>query len=158
MKCVLCGKGEVALDTRDVPFTYKGQKTFIKNIRGEYCSHCGEGYYGPEHDGNKLMAGHREFREKVDAVLVEQATFVEQVRKKLGLDQREAGEIFGGGVNAFSRYETAKVRTPVSVMQLLTLLDRHPELIDEIKERRYRIGCTHEFREESSAQRDEFAM
>lgn len=25
------------------------------------------------------------------------------VRKKLALDQREAAEIFGGGVNAFSR-------------------------------------------------------
>ncbi len=27
------------------------------------------------------------------------------VRKKLDLDQRQAAEIFGGGVNAFSRYE-----------------------------------------------------
>ncbi len=30
--------------------------------------------------------------------------FIAGVRKKLDLDQREAGEIFGGAVNAFSRY------------------------------------------------------
>ncbi|ABB75502.1 transcriptional regulator, XRE family [Nitrosospira multiformis ATCC 25196] len=154
MRCSLCGKGEVVAGTRDVPFTYKGQKTFIKNIRGEYCNRCGEGYYGPEHDGDILMAGYREFREKVDTVLAEQATFVEQVRKKLGLDQREAGEIFGGGVNAFSRYETGKVRTPVSVMQLFTLLDRHPELLEEIRQNRYRTRGTQELREEVSAQKE----
>lgn len=154
MKCVLCGKGEVVAGTRDVPFTYKGQKTFIKNIRGEYCNRCGEGYYGPEHDSDILMAGYDEFREKVDAVLAEQAAFVEKVRKKLGLDQRQAGEIFGGGVNAFSRYETAKVRTPVSVMQLFTLLDRHPELLEEIRQNKYRIGGAQEFREESSGQKE----
>jgi HTH-type transcriptional regulator/antitoxin MqsA len=79
------------------------------------------------------------------------------LQNALGLDQRQAGEIFGGGVNAFSRYETGKVRTPVSVMQLFTLLNRHPELIEEIKERRYRIGGVHEFREESSAQTGQLA-
>lgn len=30
--------------------------------------------------------------------------FITNVRKKLALDQREAAEIFGGGVNAFLRY------------------------------------------------------
>lgn len=32
-------------------------------------------------------------------------SFIASVRKKLALDQREAAEIFGGGANAFSRYE-----------------------------------------------------
>ena len=31
--------------------------------------------------------------------------FIIRVRKKLALDQQEAAAIFGGGVNAFSRYE-----------------------------------------------------
>jgi HTH-type transcriptional regulator/antitoxin MqsA len=59
--------------------------------------------------------------------------FVLHVRRKLGLGQREAGEIFGGGVNAFSRYETGKAQPPVSTVKLLKLLERHPELLDEVR-------------------------
>jgi HTH-type transcriptional regulator/antitoxin MqsA len=55
------------------------------------------------------------------------------VRKKLQLDQREAAEIFGGGINAFSRYENGKTKPPLALVQLLRVLDRHPELLDEVK-------------------------
>lgn len=55
------------------------------------------------------------------------------VRKKLDLDQREAAEIFGGGVNAFSRYENGKTRPPLALVKLLKVLDRHPELLGEVK-------------------------
>ncbi len=55
------------------------------------------------------------------------------MRKKLSLDQREAAEIFGGGVNAFSRYENGKTRPPLALVKLLKVLDRHPDLLDEIK-------------------------
>ena len=44
------------------------------------------------------------FSKQVNASMVD-PDFIASVRKKLELDQREAAEIFGGGVNAFSRYE-----------------------------------------------------
>lgn len=54
---------------------YKGQKTFIKSIQGEYCNNCGHGYYGPDDDPkDRLMAGIRAFREKVDAASVQEVT------------------------------------------------------------------------------------
>jgi HTH-type transcriptional regulator/antitoxin MqsA len=56
------------------------------------------------------------------------------VRKKLALDQRQAAEIFGGGVNAFSRYENGKTKPPLALVKLLKVLDSHPELLDEISE------------------------
>jgi len=37
-------------------------------------------------------------------------SFIVAARKRLNLDQREAAEIFGGGVNAFSRYKTGKTK------------------------------------------------
>lgn len=43
----------------------------------------------------------------IKASIVDPA-FITRVRKQLSLDQREAAEIFGGGVNAFSRYENGK--------------------------------------------------
>jgi DNA-binding transcriptional regulator YiaG len=49
------------------------------------------------------------------------------------LDQREADEIFGGGVNAFSRYENGKTKPPLSLVKLLQVLDKHPDLLGEIR-------------------------
>ena len=53
--------------------------------------------------------------------------------KKLHLDQREAAEIFGGGINEFSRYENGKTKPPLALVKLLKVLDRHPDLLVEIK-------------------------
>ena len=44
-----------------------------------------------------------------------------------------AAELFGGGVNAFSHYETGRTRPPLALVKLLRLLDRHPELLYEVK-------------------------
>jgi HTH-type transcriptional regulator/antitoxin MqsA len=59
--------------------------------------------------------------------------FITNVRKKLALDPREAGEIFGGGVNAFSRYENGRTKPPLALVKLLKVLDRHPDLLDEVR-------------------------
>jgi HTH-type transcriptional regulator/antitoxin MqsA len=47
-------------------------------------------------------------------------------------DQRQAAAIFGGGPNAFSRYENGKTKPPVALVKLLMLLDRHPKLLNEV--------------------------
>lgn len=60
---------------------------------------------------------------------------VRRIRKKLGLTQREAGEIFGGGIRAFSQYERGETRQGKSLDKLLRLLDKHPELLDEVRVR-----------------------
>ena len=59
--------------------------------------------------------------------------FIASVPKKLALEQREAAEFFGGGVNAFSRYETGKIRPPLALVKLLRVLERHPELLGEVR-------------------------
>lgn len=60
-------------------------------------------------------------------------SFIAGVRKKLHLGQREAAELFGGGVNAFSRYENGKTKPPLALVKLLKVLERHPDLLDEIR-------------------------
>jgi HTH-type transcriptional regulator/antitoxin MqsA len=67
-----------------------------------------------------------EFNKQVNASIVDPA-FITNVRKKLDLDQREAAEIFGGGVNAFSRYENGKTKPPLALVKLLQVLDRPPK-------------------------------
>jgi HTH-type transcriptional regulator/antitoxin MqsA len=73
-----------------------------------------------------------DFNRQVNAAAID-PDFIASVRKKLQLDQREAAEIFGGGVNAFSRYETGRTKPPVALVKLLKLLDRHPHLLAEVR-------------------------
>ena len=72
------------------------------------------------------------FHRQVNAAFVDPG-FIAKVRKKLDLDQREAADIFGGGVNAFSRYENGKTKPPLALVKLLKVLDRHPDLLNEVR-------------------------
>ena len=72
------------------------------------------------------------FNKEVNALSID-PMFIVNVRKKLNLDQQQAAEIFGGGVNAFSRYENGKTQPPLALIKLLKLLDHHPELLNEVR-------------------------
>ncbi|WP_297365614.1 type II toxin-antitoxin system MqsA family antitoxin [Acidiferrobacter sp.] len=131
MKCPVCGGAELIPDTRDLPYTYKGEATTIPAVTGEFCPACGEVIL-ESGESDRVMREMRAFARQVNAAVVDPA-FIVQVRKKLSLDQREAAEIFGGGVNAFSRYETGKTRPPLALVKLLKVLDRHPDLLKEVR-------------------------
>jgi HTH-type transcriptional regulator/antitoxin MqsA len=130
MKCPICGAAELIHDTRDIPFSYKGETAILKTT-GDFCPACGESIHDME-DSERVMREMQAFSKQVNADLVDPA-FIVKVRKKLALDQREAAEIFGGGVNAFSRYETGKTKPPLALVKLLKVLDLHPELLEEVK-------------------------
>ncbi|MBO9331281.1 antitoxin [Achromobacter pulmonis] len=131
MKCPACGAAELIHDTRDLPYTYKGETTVISAITGDFCPVCGEAILGMDESArtSELML---QFNKQVNASIVD-PNFIARVRKKLHLDQREAAEIFGGGVNAFSRYENGKTKPPLALVKLLKLLDQHPDLLNEVR-------------------------
>ncbi len=133
MKCPVCGAAELFHDTRDLSYVYKGESTIIPAVAGDYCPACAEVILDmAEAQRYGLLIG--EFNQQVNASIVDLG-FITGVRKKLALDQRQAAEIFGGGVNAFSRYENGRTKPPLALVQLFRLLDRHPELLDEIRTR-----------------------
>ena len=131
MRCPVCGVAELARDTRDIPYIYKGESTIIPSVTGDFCPVCSEAVL-EKSESDRISLLMLEFNKQVNASIVDPA-FIATVRKKLALDQREAGEIFGGGVNAFSRYENGKTKPPLALVKLLKVLDRHPELLAEIR-------------------------
>lgn len=42
MKCPACGAAELVHDTRDLPYTYKGEATVIPAVSGDFCPACDE--------------------------------------------------------------------------------------------------------------------
>ena len=103
----------------------------IPEVTGNFCPACGEVLFDREH-GDRYGEFVGAFQRQINASYVDPG-YIAKVRKKLDLDQREAAEIFGGGVNAFSRYENGKTRPPLALVKLLKVLDRHPDLLMEVR-------------------------
>ena len=131
MKCPVCGAAELIHDTRDIPYTYKGETTLIPAVTADFCPACDESITDLS-ETERVMREMKAFNKQVNAAIVDPA-FIASVRKKLDLGQREAAEIFGGGVNAFSRYENGKTKPPLALVKLFKLLDRHPDLFNEVR-------------------------
>ena len=131
MKCPICSVANLVHDTRDLPYIYKGEATILPQVTGDFCPACDESILDAA-ESRRTMNLMLAFNKQVNASIVD-PEFIVSVRKKLHLDQREAAEIFGGGVNAFSRYENGKTRPPLALVKLLKVLDRHPDLLAEVR-------------------------
>lgn len=131
MKCPVCGAAQLIHDTRDLPYTYKGETTTISAVTADFCPACDESITNMM-ETERVMREMQAFNKQVNAAIVD-PSFIINVRKKLDLGQREAAEIFGGGINAFSRYENGKTKPPLALVKLFKLLDRHPDLLTEIR-------------------------
>jgi HTH-type transcriptional regulator/antitoxin MqsA len=132
MKCPTCGTGNLVAAVRNLPYTYKGKKTVIKGVRGQFCDNlkCGEVVMemGESVRTSKEML---EFNKKVNGELTP-IDLLTEVREQLKLTQQEAAKVFGGGPNAFSRYESGKTKPPVALVKLFKVLKKHPDLFKEI--------------------------
>ena len=131
MLCPNCSKGSLKHTTRGMPYTYKGETVVIPRVTGAFCKTCGE-FVLDAAEAARTSAAMLEINKQVNSSLVD-PEFIASVRKKLVLDQRQAAEIFGGGVNAFSRYENGKTKPPLALVKLFKVLERHPELLSEVR-------------------------
>lgn len=126
--CPECG-APMRWEERQDQVTYKEHKRTVSLVAW-WCSPCGEAIF----DGKALAARERAFfelRAKVDGVLA--PAQVTRVRKRLGLSQRSAGEILGGGPRAFQKYESGSVTVSAPMSNLLRLLANDPERLKELE-------------------------
>lgn len=129
-KCPVCGSHGLCCKTeKEVPYTYRGQKTIL-HLWGDWCPQCGE-IIMDDAGGERMEQQVEEFKRKVHAA---SSSFIRSTREKLGISLKEAGVLFGGGTSAFSKYEEDQVTPPVALVTLFQVLDKHPELLAEIRE------------------------
>lgn len=131
MKCPFCKVGKLTRGVRDVPYHYKNASTVVRKVAGEFCSACDEVVLDAA-ESKRVSNAMLVFNKQVNTQMFD-PEFIIQVREKLSLDQREAGKIFGGGVNAFSRYENGKTKPPLALVKLFHVLNNHPNLLNEVR-------------------------
>jgi HTH-type transcriptional regulator/antitoxin MqsA len=117
-------------DTRPFTVRYK-ERQIVIDLPGYYPDGDGESV----HVGDDMAAADaalRVLKEQVDG-LPSPAT-IRRIRQKLKLSQRAAGTVFRVGTRAFDKYERSLVEPSGPTIQLLRLLDKHPELITELSQ------------------------
>ena len=126
--CAICGEHASEHMTKSVPLTYKGT-TFYIDQPGHWCGACGEGILEPE-DGKAVQKEIQHNKSQIDGILTPDE--VKFIREMLNISQKEASLRFGGGINAFNRYEQGVTPLPKPLSQLLVILKNHPDQINEI--------------------------
>ena len=124
--CPYCGSGAVSARSDGVSAVRIGRKKkAVEGLRHSVCTSCAKEFHTPEqHDANI---------EKLRVTTLELTPVtpkeIRLIRGKLGLSQDEAQRIFGGGRNAFSKYERGVVAPSDASARLMKAAVEVPGLI-----------------------------
>ena len=126
--CPICD-GKIEYKSELTTYTYKNHSTQIIQS-GEYCTKCKEAFLSPKDlKSTKLQIAN--FKREVDHFLTTDE--LKRIRKKLHITQQDASQIFGGGIRAFHKHETAEVTQSKPLDILLRLIDNNKISFDDIK-------------------------
>lgn len=128
--CPACGGSDWVQESRPQTVSYGGLESPPYEQPGLWCRLCGEGLLSFK----EMEVGTREMHKlkaRVEHLL--EPGEVKRVRKKLGLTQKDAGLILGGGPNAFQKYESAEVVTSQAISNLLRVLDHDPSALEVLR-------------------------
>lgn len=104
--CPLCETGSLKEIHVDEVLMYQGEDLHVAGIAMSQCDACGEQLAQP----HQIRANERVFADAKrtrDGLLRSQE--IVDLRSSLGLTQQQASLMFGGGPNAFSKYERGEV-------------------------------------------------
>lgn len=128
--CPACGGSDWVQEARLQTVSYGGLESPLYEQPGLWCRRCGEGLLSFK----EMEVGTREMHKlkaRVEHLL--EPGEVKRVRKKLGLTQKEAGLLLGGGPNAFQKYESADIVTSQAISNLLRVLDHDPSVLEVLR-------------------------
>lgn len=127
--CPLCSAKAVQAYSQQESYHYKGQ-AFAIQTDYSLCHACGEEFLFPAQiQANDVRV--REARKQLDGLLTSEE--IRQTRLGLALTQEEAAKIFGGGVNAFSKYERGEVTQSAAMDKLIRLAAESPTVLNRLK-------------------------
>ena len=129
--CPECGHLMVRDEARPFTIHYKGLSATFP-MPGFYCVHCEESV----HNGKDMEVSDRNFNLlKAQAENVLLPTEVRRIRKKLHLNQETAGQLLGGGPNAFHKYEKGDILPSQAISNLLRVLEALPQGLEVLQGR-----------------------
>jgi HTH-type transcriptional regulator/antitoxin MqsA len=119
LECPACEQGTLALERYDDEYQHNGSAMVVRGLERHRCNICHEAVTLKDQiKRNQLKIA--DARRATDGLL--SAEEIRHVREVARISQSEAARIFGGGVNAFSKYERGEVAQSVAMDRLLRLI------------------------------------
>ncbi|WP_213992583.1 type II toxin-antitoxin system MqsA family antitoxin [Sodalis sp. dw_96] len=115
--CTICNSEDFLVLNEMEIISYKDKEI---NVFSEYtqCQHCGNEFISKE-QGRRNDLNFKDAKRKADGLM--NPDEIKRARIKLGLTQADAAKFFGGGYNAFSKYERGEVTQSVAMDKLIRL-------------------------------------
>ncbi len=125
-KCPACGSTEISENRYGRDLEFKGIDLHVADLVQNVCSSCGYAYEShAQHDANldairaTFVSTRTEFK-TANGLLTGET--IRTIRKMLSLTQQDAAALFGGGINAFSKYENEEIVQSFSMDRLIRLV------------------------------------
>ena len=115
--CHKCQSNNIALNSELEEYTYKNAKYHVET-EYSFCNTCNREFISK----NQILNNEKRIRDskkQIDGLL--SASEIKAIRENLHLSQTDAASIFGGGKNAFSKYERSEVTQSMAMDKLLRL-------------------------------------
>ena len=128
--CPVCEVGKLSPIEYSDTFQHKGADLCVEGLEGYLCQACGADPIFEE----QIRRNHRrviDAKRAADGLLT--GSEIRLLRERLDLTQKKASKLFGGGDNAFSKYERGDVTQSVAMDRLLRIVDRYPFLLGELR-------------------------
>jgi len=122
--CPICETATLVSNTYNGIIQHKGKELEVQNLEFSVCEICGsDPVLAAQAKRNQLRFA--DARRSADGLLSAQE--IRSARKFLGLTQHEASRIFGGGLNAFSKYERGEVIQSEAMDKLIRVACQFPK-------------------------------
>lgn len=121
--CPICDEGTLRGGSHTLEFSHRGDMIFVDGLQHSVCSECGADPILPDQvrHNHAIIA---DARRAHDGLLT--GVQIKAIRARLCLSQAQASEIFGGGANAFSKYERGEVIQSIPMDRLLRIAEAFP--------------------------------
>jgi HTH-type transcriptional regulator / antitoxin MqsA len=124
--CTVCDVGSLTPSVYSDYFSHNSGKIFVEGLEKYDCSECHESpIFTDQVRRNQIRIS--DAKRLADGLLT--CTQVKKIRDRLGLSQSGAASAFGGGGNAFSKYERGEVIQSFAMDRLLRLAADIPEVM-----------------------------
>lgn len=130
-KCPICEEGNLSEISYSETLQFRGEALCVDGLHASICGACGETSMSLDQvkANGRVIAAAKAFAadeaRDIKSKLIGQQ--VKCVREVLGLTQPEAARVFGGGFNAFSKYERGETQQSLSMDRLLRVSEAVPE-------------------------------
>ena len=130
-QCIVCKSEEIKCLVAIESVLYKGHELKVP-LEYSVCGGCGREFV-PK---SQILRGEvivRDAKKKFDGLM--SAEEIAKARAKLSISQEQASKVFGGGKNAFSKYERGEVSQSVAMDKLIRVCLKHHHVFLELAQK-----------------------